>query len=609
MNRTSIKARLGQTAAYLSLLLVSGLFVWNNLQWDKAAFRYWLFISDSPLHLFSSYRLYACFLHSAFPVFLKQLLHPWGYPPLVYLVSLPFYSLLGVSFETAMISQGVFVVILAFSLYGCGKKLWGRGAGILAAFLVLSFPGIQLLGKYYMLDLPLAAMVSLGFYFYLKSEHFENLGYALGFGAAFFLGLLTREQVVFYFFGLFIYEIIYLLLKNRGHRRAWGLIFTLLSGNLGLNLLGLGGLWPLLPLWAMNLAFLLLLLWLVARLLPGEARKPGFNVVAAYFLFIFPASGFIHLCWPQLSSMWNHSFAFERLGLFQGWQSPGFMLVYLNLLPGSSLLGPGMFLLPAGALLFSLLKRDFRGKAGVILAILSAGYLLLSGAPVIRFRFFAPFLPFCALLSAGFLVSLKSKPPKVILLAGVLCLGLVQWGGWRFPGIFPHPGEQACIDNIERRYDIKDFLRGENGLDFSTPASAFSVSLPLQGTELERQISEIIYDIDQDAALEGKFPGKVPVWNRLDPQNPASRSGFSYASALLNYREGFFSPYSPQERDFDYLVVLNPHPVEIAGLQLLKKYLLPGQTGVYRFKKIKDENDFRGELQSPACSYPCSAAL
>jgi hypothetical protein len=117
----------------------------------------------------------------------------YTYPPLVYWVADTFYAVLGTSaIWVAVLSQAVFLAILAFSTYGIGKHLWSRRVGLLAAFFVLTSPMLVSQFKDYMLDAPLTAMVALALYLLVRADAFSERRSSVLFGAACGLGMLTK---------------------------------------------------------------------------------------------------------------------------------------------------------------------------------------------------------------------------------------------------------------------------------------------------------------------------------------------------------------------------------------------------------------------------------
>jgi hypothetical protein len=115
------------------------------------------------------------------------------YPPLVYWITDTFYAVLGTSeIWVAVLSQAVFLAILAFSTYGIGRHLWSRRVGLLAAFFALTSPMLASQFKDYMLDAPLTAMVALALYLLVRADAFGERRFSVLFGAACGLGMLTK---------------------------------------------------------------------------------------------------------------------------------------------------------------------------------------------------------------------------------------------------------------------------------------------------------------------------------------------------------------------------------------------------------------------------------
>jgi len=66
------------------------------------------------------------------------------------------------------------MVILALSVYGIGKILYTRNAGLIAAFLVSCYPIIVSMSREYIISVMLTAMTALAYYFFLKSKNFDQ---------------------------------------------------------------------------------------------------------------------------------------------------------------------------------------------------------------------------------------------------------------------------------------------------------------------------------------------------------------------------------------------------------------------------------------------------
>ncbi len=172
---------------------------------------------DMGRHLWTSL-LYFNLLH--WNHFYRLWTNYYFYPPFRYWVTLPFYLLFGTSLTTAVMSNLIFIAILAFSVYETGRMLWGRSTGLLAMLGILCSPMFIGQFKEYQLDAPLAAMAALSFCLLLKAQEFSNKKYSIWFGVSFGLGMLTKWT----FIGCLLLPLIYSASKcvraNGPHRKA-----------------------------------------------------------------------------------------------------------------------------------------------------------------------------------------------------------------------------------------------------------------------------------------------------------------------------------------------------------------------------------------------------
>lgn len=129
-------------------------------------------------------------------------------PPLVMLSSLPLYFLFGRSADVAVMTNFLFFFILLFSIYGTGRILKNRQTGLLAAFVVSTFPIIFGLSRSYWMDFPLTAMVSLGVYLLLRTGGFSDRRWSVIFGVSAGLGMLTKWTWFIFLAGPFLYVLL-----------------------------------------------------------------------------------------------------------------------------------------------------------------------------------------------------------------------------------------------------------------------------------------------------------------------------------------------------------------------------------------------------------------
>src|SRR5712691_8312475 len=153
------------------------------------------------------------------------------YPPLVYWVTGVFYAVFGINLCVAILSNIVFLAILIFATYGLGKLLWNRQAGLLAALVVVTTPMFVTQFREYMLDAPLSAMVALGLYLLVKSDHFSDRRTSLLLGVACGLGLLTKWVFAF-FLALPVIVAVGTALARSRRERSTSRVFNMVAAGL-----------------------------------------------------------------------------------------------------------------------------------------------------------------------------------------------------------------------------------------------------------------------------------------------------------------------------------------------------------------------------------------
>ncbi|MGA1622979.1 MAG: ArnT family glycosyltransferase, partial [Synechocystis sp.] len=126
------------------------------------------------------------------------------YPPVTYLISLPFQGGFGKGNDQALLSNLMTSGILIGSVYALGKRLFSRDVGLWAVAIMLLTPRLIHTRLLFLLDTPLLALVTLSFtcLTFWKDEEKTNKQWlwAIAFGISFGLGLLTKQSILFYLF-------------------------------------------------------------------------------------------------------------------------------------------------------------------------------------------------------------------------------------------------------------------------------------------------------------------------------------------------------------------------------------------------------------------------
>ncbi|MCZ7581839.1 MAG: glycosyltransferase family 39 protein [Deltaproteobacteria bacterium] len=92
-----------------------------------------------------------------------------------------------------------FSLLLVASCYSVARRLEGRVAGLLAAAMVMTLPGLDGFSRIYTTDYPLAAFLAMALTAMFASDGFRKRGWSMAFGALVGLGLLTKQSFVIYF--------------------------------------------------------------------------------------------------------------------------------------------------------------------------------------------------------------------------------------------------------------------------------------------------------------------------------------------------------------------------------------------------------------------------
>jgi hypothetical protein len=139
-------------------------------------------------------------------------------PPLTYLLTIPFFNLFGISVDSGMWVMAIYSALLLLSVYGLGIILFNTTVALWAVLICQFLPGLYYYRLEYLLDFPLAAIVTFS-YFFLTWWRFREQGWlkAIAFGVSLGLAMLVKQTALFFLF----LPILLVLGENIGRRR-WG---------------------------------------------------------------------------------------------------------------------------------------------------------------------------------------------------------------------------------------------------------------------------------------------------------------------------------------------------------------------------------------------------
>ncbi len=167
-----------------------------------------IFLSDAPLFLKSL---------SITTIFFKS---PLSWPTLVHFLAALIAFVSSDILFWSRFSSTIYFIILISSIYLLGKNIYSRAAGLIAAYLVSFYPGIFGSSRSSGLDLPLASVVCLVFYFLLRSDEFRRIRYSLFFGLSLGLGMLVKGQLLF-FIALPLLYVIFNGFRDKSKRKGF----------------------------------------------------------------------------------------------------------------------------------------------------------------------------------------------------------------------------------------------------------------------------------------------------------------------------------------------------------------------------------------------------
>lgn len=561
---------------------------------------------DRPRHLIESLRYNDILKTFNYPSFFEAFTLSGYYPPLFHLLIVAFYKLFGLSADVAAMVNSLYLAILLPSTYMIGRKVWGWKEGLLAAFLVSTFPMIYALSRYTYIEFALTSMVTLSICLLLMSEGFIHKGYSLLFGLSLGLGMLTKWTYTLFVLPSLILMVARLPLRRwlRDLRLTLDRRWAGLSTALGL---GLALLWYLpvrervgeLPLahWLLPISWLLLsgVIYLLSR---GASQKVNLlstlwlagTVAATWCLsrIDFIQHTFL-IAWGRPERReWGFSYYLDHLVNEQ--LSP----FYVGLL---ALLFLGFLVSAWRRKTFSSLFEPFKGDMALFLLWLLIPYLVLSfRASSIDSRFLMPILPALALLIARGLAMIPYRNLQRAITLLVVLVALGQFFalscdglGWlrnaaviEMPGdgsfnLFAH-GHQNQLPNsgqTEAGYwivpDLLEYVRRDSG-----------------GEKTELGLLVNCAQIHEEHFLYLIYSDYPEIRLRELARNWTGRPVYSQLFELEYFALSTYHPahrFNEESREVIDTILESPPPLLREAFQLAQEYPLPDGNVVYLYRR------------------------
>jgi len=409
------------------------LFFLNNINWlslDKS-----IPTGDHGGHIAYSYQYHSALKSGDLKFFF--LYTQEKYPPLTYHVSTLFYLVCGPGVDAAVISQFPFWLILIFSVYFLGARLWNEDTGLLAGIACLSLPYMTYMSQRYVLDLPCAAMVGLSLLCLFYSDAFERPAWTIAFFISFALAMLTKWASVFFIAAPFLYYLGCFIRKTHGDRKLFRTTFLsllIIMGAIGgisaFNFFHLrkfidqGG--NIVYLYLVEIAIMLILLS-VPSYLPIK-EKPQKRLVQGFILFFIIIWHFYGVTIGNLaeyfSEVWFGAAA-------EGDVADKWMLYreFVFNFQGMA----RIVMLTIGLVWFIFDPEKTRGRY-ILIAGFIASVMILHFIPDKELRYQVPLIVFTSILTTFWITRIKWKILKISLILLFLFMSLLGAAGWRMPG-------------------------------------------------------------------------------------------------------------------------------------------------------------------------------
>jgi len=161
---------------------------------------------DQSLYLYMAYKFWHALMEGGLPALTKSVFSLIrNRAPLVPITTLPFFMIFGVSLQTAYLTNALYLFVLLGSVYRLGCWLRGWRAGLVSTFVCATLPALINYSRDYLLDFPMAAVITVALYTLLRSDLFKDRRYSFAFGISSGLAVLVKPMAIAYLAPLFVY--------------------------------------------------------------------------------------------------------------------------------------------------------------------------------------------------------------------------------------------------------------------------------------------------------------------------------------------------------------------------------------------------------------------
>ncbi|MBN2121099.1 MAG: glycosyltransferase family 39 protein [Candidatus Omnitrophica bacterium] len=150
------------------------------------------------------------------------------WPPLFYISSAIWSLFTGTSYVALVMVNIVYLLILLFSVYFIGRKIFDSPTAMLAVVFISLYPSVFRYSRFFGIDFALTALVCLSVCFLLYTERFKSRKFSVLFGFSLGLGMLTKLVFILFLIGPLVHTL-FLSLRDKEYLRHKSVNFILSS--------------------------------------------------------------------------------------------------------------------------------------------------------------------------------------------------------------------------------------------------------------------------------------------------------------------------------------------------------------------------------------------
>jgi len=482
-------------------VLICGLI--SNIIWLE---RHWLTFPppwDQAFYLYMGLRyLHALVDYGPMAAFKEFIYLSPDVAPLYPFTTVPLYLLCGPSRLVAYLTNIGYLGLLLGGIYLLGAHLYGRGAGLLAAFMAATFTATVNYSRDYLLEFPATAFVTLGIYALLRSEAFRHRAWCLVLGALAGFSVLTKTMTGVFFIGPVVLALASLVWQQR--LQAVVLRNFLLAVGTGLLI---AAVW-----WGPNY-----------RTAFGYLIHFGFRSGSVpYSKGIVGILSLENLSYYALHLV-NHGMAFSYALLFVG------LILFVG---ARALLNAGHRNIDA-----AMVEPTPSHQAGYLWAWLLVGYMILTLVPNKgEERYALPLLPAIALITSGAIMTLRHAWGRGTVIGLAVIIGVVNYLGLTYglPGLPPRLSFNTMA-LISHEYPHYSWVRGKipPTADGQWPISAVLTTLAeLADRHRARETAMLRHHFSETAQGRSVDEDVGQIYRVILQREPDKRGAQKYTTAV-----------------------------------------------------------------------------